>query len=251
MSGCDGKAPPGVQARIEQGDPWYVNSQFEWASKPEVRRIYEKRFRFFCECLEKARKTGERRVRMLDAGCGDGYWISRLKSVPDLEIDGIDYNPVRIERVKKMMPGVNIRVGDLMELTATSKYDVVLLNQVIEHVDDDAGLLRKIRGVLRPGGMLILGTTNEGCFLQRWSLKRRGEAFKTDHVHFYTESGIRKVISKAGFCVQKVMREVFYPGSDRIFYGMTRRNWGFRLLEWMTWLCPSQCSDYYFRCVSV
>jgi SAM-dependent methyltransferase len=35
-------------------------------------------------------------------------------------------------------------------------FDSVVLLDVLEHIEDDVGMLRRIRGMLRPGGMLIL-----------------------------------------------------------------------------------------------
>lgn len=95
---------------------------------------------------------------------------------------------------------------------------------------------------------MILGTPNEGSRLQQWMLRRTGAQTTTDHVHFYTEGEIRRKIVESGFIIDGVMREVFYPGYDRLYYWLTARPWGFRLLEWMTWLWPSECSDYYFEC---
>ena len=242
---------PAVQERIERGDPWYVASQFAWAQRPEIRFIYEKRFEYFCSCLERVKKSSAAPLRMLDAGCGDGYWISRLESIQDVEIEGVDYNPLRVERAKQILARANIRVLDILHFETVKPFDVVLLNQVIEHVKDDAGLLRKMLALLRPGGVLILGTTNEGSWIQQWSLRRGGGLSQTDHVHFYTEEAMRKKIIDAGFRIESMMREVFYVGSDRLYYALTRRRWGFRMLEALTKMFPSQCSGFYFECVAV
>lgn len=240
-----------VQTRIDIKDPWYVGGHFAWAEKPEIVPIYAKRLSFFQACIERVREHKDQNVRMLDAGCGDGYWISKLQSISNLDIEGIDYNPLRVARIKERFPSVKVTAVDLMKYETQRLFDIVFLNQVIEHVEDDEALLKRLRGVLRPRGVLIVGTTNEGCFLQQLSLKRRGETLKTDHVHFYLEKDIRRKIVSSGFNIQSVMREVFYPGHDRIYYGLTKRRWGFKLLESMTTLFPSQCSDYYFYCVAI
>ena len=36
-----------VEEQIRKRNPWYVGSHFEWAEKPSIRPIYEKRFRYF------------------------------------------------------------------------------------------------------------------------------------------------------------------------------------------------------------
>jgi len=137
---------------------------------------------------------------------------------------------------------------DLNDLALRESFDLVLLNQVIEHVQDDEGLLRTLRGLLGPGGTLILGTTNEGCFFQRRQVRRRGTG-ATDHVHFYTEREIRSKIQRTGFDVAGVLREVYFLINDRIHNRLVRTRPGFALLTALTVLLPGGCSDYYFECV--
>jgi len=57
----------------------------------------------------------------------------------------------------------------------------------------------------------------------------------------------RKLMA-AGIFIDSVMREVFYIGCDRLYYWLTARSWGFKLLSVMTRLWPSECSDFYFEC---
>ena len=240
---------PRVMAEVLKGNPWYVGSQLEWAKKPFIRPIYEKRFRYFLACIKRAKARLGSTLRLLDAGCGDGYWLSRFSVIPGLQLAGIDYNPVRVERTSRIVRGAEISYCDLMALETDEPYDVILLSQVIEHISEDLALLLRIRNNIRKGGVLILGTTNEGSRLHQWQIRRWGNSYKTDHVHFYTESEIRGKAVNAGFRIDSAMREVFTIPSQRLYYGLTRRRWGFAFLELLTWLIPGECSDYYFECV--
>ncbi len=238
-----------VQAKIEQGDNWYIDSHFEWAERPSIKPIYDRRAKYFLDCISRAKKRLGQTLELLDAGCGDGYWLARLQVVPDLTLTGVDYNPLRVERAKQVAIHANVIQGDLKDFTLTGKsFDIVLLNQVIEHVQDDVGVLQVVRSVLKPGGMLILGTPNEGSLLQKWMLRRTGALKTTDHVHFYTEQELCDKITQSSFVIDSVLREVFYPGYDRLYYGLLAHPWGFRFLEWMTAIWPKGCSDFYFEC---
>ena len=237
-----------VAEQVRQGNPWYVGSQFEWAERASSRPIYRKRHEFFLQCIGRVQERIGRPARALDVGCGDGYWLWRLAEIADVEWTGLDYNRVRVERARQAAPDADIRQADVTELDPGEPFDVILFNQVIEHVADDVGLLRRIGALLSDQGTLILGTTNEGCRLQRLAARLRRSGTATDHVHFYTEPVIRRRIEQAGLVVNGVMREVFYPGIDPLFYWLTTRSWGFNLLEGLSRLFPSQCSDYYFEC---
>ncbi len=240
-----------VNAQIEKCNPWYVGSHFEWAAHPSVRRIYEKRFKYFSKCIHKMQKKLKRNLRLLDAGCGDGYWLLRLSEIDGLDLTGVDYNVIRIERAKQVAPSIRLLVGDLACLEKQEPFDIVLLNQVIEHVKEDRRILELMRNLLNENGVLILGTPNEGGFFQQRKLRKTGEIEHTDHVHFYTEKEIAQKIQGAGFRIDSVMREVFYVGNDRLYYWLTARDFGYKFLDILTRLFPRGCSDFYFECYPV
>ena len=237
------------QKLIEQNH-WYTRSHFRWANKPSIVPIYNERARFFRKCINGLRTKPDDTINLLDVGCGDGYWLDRLSEDTNLKLSGLDYNELRVQRLKEKMPDMEIMYGDIFELDINKKYDVVLLNQVIEHVHDDVGLLRKMRELVRPNGSLIIGTPNEGTYLQMRIIrkKRKNPDWYYDHVHFYKEREIKRKITEAGFTINRIMREVCFIGNYRIFYKLTKRRWGFKILQFLTVLFPSQCTDYYFEC---
>jgi hypothetical protein len=44
------------------------------------------------------------------------------------------------------------------------------------------------------------------------------------------------------------MREPFFIGTDDLYYSLLETEWGLALLEFMTLLVPTECSDFYFEC---
>jgi SAM-dependent methyltransferase len=76
-------------------------------------------------------------------------------------------------------------------------FDVVLLCDVIEHVDDDVGVLVEAGRVLRPGGSVVV-TVPAGPDL--WT--RYDEV--TGHKRRYTHDGLVTVIGRAGLILQHI-----------------------------------------------
>jgi len=236
-----------VKKQIVSKNPWYTGSQFVWADKENVRRIYNKRFLFFSKIIKREINKKER-ITLLDYGCGDGYWSLVLSQFVACEITGVDYNPLRIERAKSIIKNAKFFELNLEDANEQlGKFDIVFCSQVIEHIKDDVSFLNNIiRHYLKEHGVLILGTPNEGSLLHRFrNYITKGE---TDHVHFYKEKEIKNKIEKAGFVIKDIYREVFFPGIDKLYYRLSSRNFGFKTLELLTILFPSQCSDYYFEC---
>lgn len=98
---------------------------------------------------------------VLDLGCGNGrllYGIKRLLS--DCELFGIDFSDTAIKRMKKEydIDGAVMDVFDIRGLNR--KFDMVIVNDVLEHIEDEKLFLRECFNVLNEGGYLYLGIPN-------------------------------------------------------------------------------------------
>ena len=252
----DVKVIDGIQEAINQEaalkNAWYICDQFEAAQK-HTRPTIQRRYHFIFDSIEKyLQGKNKRPLRALDPGCGDGVQLRGLVRIPELEIYGIDYNPIRTGRAGEKFPTVSIVCGDMLHAPFKEKvFDIILCSQVIEHIPRDDSLLKELTNVLKPDGFLILGTPNEGCFMARLRnyIFERRILKSTDHIHFYKESVIRRKIEAAGFSIQGVMRENWFFPHRRINYYLSNRNWGFRLMSRFSQIIPSQTAGYYFRCV--
>jgi len=74
--------------------------------------------------------------------------------------------------------------------------DCVLACDVLEHVEDDLGLLRKLKLTLRPAGLLIAAVP---AYDFLWS----GEDYISNHVRRYTRSLLQRRVHKAGFFIER------------------------------------------------
>lgn len=235
-----------AQQEVARQNPWYTDSQFAWAEQPYIRPIYAKREAFIRASVSRIAQSFQGDIRMLDAGCGDGYWLSRLTSLPGVCWSGIDYNPLRIQRVKNLLPQVHLEVSEIARYKPTHAFHGILFSHVLEHIHDDRNALRLLASHLVPNGFLILGVPNEGSRIQQKYLKRN--RIKTDHVHFYTEEKLESKIKEAGFVVRDVFREVFFLFSDGPFYFFCRYQPLFWFLEFLTQVWPKEGSGLYFFC---
>jgi 2-polyprenyl-3-methyl-5-hydroxy-6-metoxy-1,4-benzoquinol methylase len=81
------------------------------------------------------------------------------------------------------------------EWPAPASADCVLACDVLEHVEDDVGLLRKLKLTLRPGGWLIAAVP---AYDFLWS----GEDYVSDHFRRYNRPRLEKRIKDAGFVTE-------------------------------------------------
>jgi SAM-dependent methyltransferase len=92
---------------------------------------------------------------VLDIGCGVGATLGAFE--PDYRAIGYDPSADAIEFGRRRHPGCDLRVGGVeAAIAAVPSADVVLLNDVIEHVPDDRALLAPVAGALRSGAILLI-----------------------------------------------------------------------------------------------
>jgi SAM-dependent methyltransferase len=99
--------------------------------------------------------------RVLDAGCGAGHYVASLLE-RGADARGVEIDTAKLAKVRTPA-GVRGRLvqGDLERAPfASASFDLVLLNEVLEHVPDDAAALREAFRLLRPGGALVLFAPN-------------------------------------------------------------------------------------------
>jgi SAM-dependent methyltransferase len=157
---------------------------------------------------------------VLEVGCGEGRGISLVlpKVASYTAIDKIQ--PV-VEALRAKFPTGRFHVGNIPPLApfADKSFDVVLCFQVIEHIEDDHGLLKEIHRVLKPGGVLFLTTPNRTLSLSRnpW------------HVREYTASELSVLAHRFFPGVQ--MKGITGNGKVMEYYERNRKSVQ-RLMKW-------------------
>ncbi len=101
--------------------------------------------------------------RVLDLGCGDGRFTGFIGEY--CEVDGIELSEAAIKEAKKQYPHVNFFQGNALTYPFKDNfYDLVISQEVIEHIEDQKLYLNVCHNVLKRGGYLIMTTPNKTVF---------------------------------------------------------------------------------------
>ena len=116
----------------------------------------------------------ERIYQLLDFGCGRGWIANELQSFG--KVSGIDLSPKTIELAKSKYPSVEFLCGDLGDPTfsenLTSKFDLIVSSEVIEHLDMQDQFVSNIKKALKKYGRVVLTTPN-GDFYDKYFNRSR------------------------------------------------------------------------------
>ncbi len=105
----------------------------------------------------------------LDFGCGSGSWLELLQSVnAPWKMVGTEIAPQLVEAVRAMgFEGHVADDSDIEQVIAQGTVAVVHMHHVIEHVQEPLALLRKLRELLVPGGLIVGQTPDHDCLEQK------------------------------------------------------------------------------------
>ncbi len=144
------------------------------------------------QALQRAIPAGQD-ARVLDAGCGTGGLILKLKKCfPGWQWCGIDFSALACGLAKDRT-GADIREASITGLPfAEGEFDGVATADVICQVENPAVAVAELFRVLRPGGVAVI---NLPAYMWMWSYHDDSVQSK----HRYTRSELRTLLVDAGF----------------------------------------------------
>jgi SAM-dependent methyltransferase len=95
--------------------------------------------------------------RVLDCGCGMGFYLMVMSTLWNLELVGLDADVERLRWAEEHGIQAELVHGDAQRLPfEDASFDAVLMTEVLEHLPDDGAALSEVLRVLRPGGTLAI-----------------------------------------------------------------------------------------------
>jgi SAM-dependent methyltransferase len=134
------------------------------------------------------------RLKLLDVGCGTGAILAEASRYFDAY--GVDASPRAIEFSKKR--GLTkLFVGNLGEYPESEQFDIITLLDVIEHIDDDLGVLKQAYARLNNNGHVLVTVP---AYQWLWS----SHDVVNHHKRRYTRQQLSVVVTDAGFHIDHV-----------------------------------------------
>ena len=135
--------------------------------------------------------------KLLEIGCAAGLALL-LARERGWDVHGLEMSS-EMARVARERFGLEVERGDAEGVDLLGTFDVILLDDILEHLSSPREFLRRLPEHLNAGGMLALKTPNAES-LSRKLLGKRWFHFKPDeHLHFFDRVSIARLLREAGF----------------------------------------------------
>ncbi len=118
--------------------------------------------------LKKLNKQGFHPVQIGDAGSGFGQYVYYLtRNYPEARITGLDIKQEQVDDCNRFFTSIGkqdlvaFEYADLTGLDRKEVFDLVLSIDVMEHIEDDRGVMKHLCQSLKPGGILLISTPSD------------------------------------------------------------------------------------------
>lgn len=184
-------------------------------------------------------KEAKKRVahgRWLDIGCGGGFFLKLCREA-GYEVAGLELARQAREKASKVL-SLEIEREPVEDCAfAPGSFDVVSMNNVLEHIPEPLKTLREVHRILRSGGLLTISVPNAnfGRFVLTWltpfaQVLRRADpiyslaVFDADmHAYAFSPGALQRFATKAGFLEIELFNEVPVFNCKRRVRNFTKR----------------------------
>ncbi len=177
-----------------------------------ARALIALRLRNFKELLKQITSYRTARGKLLDVGCANGWFLD----LSDHLFDATGIEPDRQVFAEAAKGGRSVRLGYFPEaLQPNEKFDVIVFNDVIEHIPDVQTVLADCKRRLNRDGLLVLNLpSSKGIFyrLAKWLCRLGLRApfgrmwqvgLPSPHVHYFHPDNLMNLLRKQGYVVKK------------------------------------------------
>src|SRR3989344_7486773 len=130
---------------------------YDW--KNPIIKLYQKH-------LNEILLTAPPPKHLLEIGCARGVFLDMARSA-GYKVQGIEANPYASKYAHKFF---NLQVTTTKFESVKKnfgKFDIIVAYDVIEHVPNPSGFIKKITTFLKPGGLVVIGTPNSSSLLYK------------------------------------------------------------------------------------
>lgn len=163
----------------------------------------------FLDATETQAIVGDGRRTLFEVGCGEGFFLEHFQRL-GWEVRGIDFTS---DGVQAFFPHLAplLTTGDAFELLqaevdAGRQYDMVVCNNVLEHVIEPFRLIDLLGAIVKPNGLVRITVPNDFSWLQGLAVSRGNVpdqfwVLPPDHLNYFNVDMMSKFLKESGWSI--------------------------------------------------
>lgn len=169
--------------------------------------------------ISKNSQRKKKKLQILDIGCGEGSFLNKINPAK-FEKYGVEINKAGYELCR--IKGLNVFNDKLENIDFKgTKFDVITLWHVLEHLEKPMELFDKVHQVLKEDGVLIFTTPNTDSLGFKWGKASWFHLDSPRHLILYNQKSIRWLLEQSGFKIIGVENE-FYDFPLDLFWSIRK-----------------------------
>lgn len=140
--------------------------------------------------------------RVLDIGCGNGS-LAKDVAKHAKSVTGVEIDQKLVEKARRQNPASNLeyRCADATKDLSNEKFDIIIMSNVLEHIDDRVNFLKSIRPLADKFLFRVPMIDREWVTLYK---KELGLDYRLDTTHFteYTFAQFKSEFEQAGYKIE-------------------------------------------------
>lgn len=151
--------------------------------------------------------------KILEVGCGAGYFGSEVKAKIPCEYWGIEpFEEAAHAAAKSLDKVLNVSIDQAFKELPTNYFDCLVFNDVLEHLANPFDVLEKFHSILQDGAKIVssipnvryAGNLKELLVNKDWEYKHEGGILDFTHLRFFTKKSIIRMFEQTGFKILSI-----------------------------------------------
>lgn len=144
----------------------------------------------------------DKNLRILELGCGGGHFLKELHRRGFKNLVGVDSAEEAAGAIKDN--GIRFIQGNIETEKIEGLFDVILLNNVLEHLLDPIAFMERVQKNLAPGGRILLRTPNVESLSHSFFGRYWAGLHSPRHIYLFSNDGLKTLATKTGFGVSEL-----------------------------------------------
>ena len=182
----------------KQLDVLYKNFKFETGFVHEqfIRRDARR-------MLDNLKHLGKTKGNLLDLGCGAGFLLDEAQKIGWKTL-GVDTASLPLKYAKEKLH-VKVIKKDMYTFRSKTRFNAIVLSQVIEHLTTPYPILNKIKTLLADDGIVCISTPNITSHLAITLKEKFNYLIPPEHLLYFSPQTLTQILEKSGFTVVKII----------------------------------------------